>query len=123
MSPRDGNLKCGVRRWPLVIASTLLLSAVAFMVTGASLATFSSSSASQSDRFTAGTVTVSSNTSSSCSVSNMLPGASPAPCSLVATYNGTVSAYLAVDILIETQAGNGGVPLYNPSDSGHDIQV
>jgi hypothetical protein len=40
-----------------------------------------------------------------------------------ATYSGSASAYLAIDILIETQAGTGGAKLYNPSDSSHDLQV
>ncbi|MGH7749898.1 MAG: hypothetical protein ACREQ5_34790, partial [Candidatus Dormibacteria bacterium] len=65
----------------------------------------------------------SSNVSGACGVVNMLPGASPPPCTLTATYGGSLPAYLGLDVLIETQAGNGGTTLYNPSDSSHDLQV
>jgi hypothetical protein len=34
-----------------------------------------------------------------------------------------VSAFLGLDVLIETQAGSGGTKLYNPTDSANDLQI
>jgi len=42
---------------------------------------------------------------------------------MTASYTGTVSGFMALDVLIETQAGNGGTKLYNPADSSHALQV
>ena len=53
----------------------------------------------------------------------MLPGASPAPCTLTVTYSG-VSAYMGLDVLIATKAiAPGTLPLYHPSDSANDLQI
>ncbi len=53
----------------------------------------------------------------------MLPNATPQSCTFTATYSGTTAAYLAADVLIETQAGTGGTRLYNPADSTGSMQV
>ena len=87
------------------------------------LARFSTTRSSATSTVAAGTVTLGTNVSGACGVTNMLPGASPTPCTLTATYSGSAPAYVAVDVLIETQAGNGGTALYNPADSAHDLQV
>jgi hypothetical protein len=87
------------------------------------LARFSATRSSTSNSVAAGTVTLTSNVSGACSATNMLPGSTPAPCTLTATYSGSVSAYMGLDVLIETQAGNGGTNLYNPADSTHALQV
>jgi hypothetical protein len=87
------------------------------------LARFAATRSSTTSTFSSGTVTLTSGTSGACAVTGMLPGATPAPCTLTATYSGSVPAYMALDVLIETQAGNGGTRLYNPGDSAHDLQV
>ena len=68
-------------------------------------------------------MTLTSDTSGACNVAAMLPGASPTPCTLKATYSGSVSAYMGLDVLIETQAASGGTKLYNPTDSANDLQI
>lgn len=50
-------------------------------------------------------------------MTDMAPGDSPAACTLGLTYSGSLSAYLAVDVLVETQAGSGGTTLYDPGGS------
>jgi hypothetical protein len=98
----------------IVMAATVL---VAF-------ARFSATEPSQSDKFTAGTVTLSTSAVSTCAVSQMLPGAAPSPCQLKSTYTGTASAYLGLDVLIATKSGSpGSIALYNPSDSTKDLQI
>ena len=87
------------------------------------LARFAATRSSTTSSFSSGTVTLTSNASGACAVTGMLPGATPSPCTLTATYSGSAPAYMALDVLIETQAGNGGTALYNPSDSAHDLQV
>ena len=113
----------GGKRLLLTAALALFLSALTAMRAGASLGAFSFASPAELNSFTAGTVTLASDTSGTCTVSTMMPGSTPMPCSLKATYGGGTPAYLAVDILIETQSGNGGTTLYNPGDSSHDLQV
>ena len=87
------------------------------------LARFSATRTSVTSTFSAGTVTLTSNVSGACGVTNMLPGSTPTPCTLTATYSGSVPGYMALNVLIETQAGNGGTNLYNPADSTHGLQV
>ncbi|HEV3309819.1 MAG TPA: hypothetical protein VG815_04825 [Chloroflexota bacterium] len=84
---------------------------------------FSEAAVAQNHALPAGTVTLTNNVTGGCSVANVLPGASPSSCTLQATYSGSAHAYLGLDILIETQAGNGLTNLYNPGDSSHDLQV
>ena len=107
----------------LALTVAMSLSAVAAFTMGGTLSLFAGTSGAQTNSFTTGTVTLSSDISGACAVSNMLPGSSPSPCTLKATYGGSVPAYMAVDVLIESQSGNGGTNLYNPSDSAHDLQV
>ena len=77
----------------------------------------------QTDSVASGTLTLSSNVTGACNATAMLPGSAPAPCTLAATFSGSAPAYLGVDITVETQAGIGGTPLYNPGDAAHDLQV
>jgi predicted ribosomally synthesized peptide with SipW-like signal peptide len=99
------------------------LAAVAALVSGATYGLFSATSSSHSNTFAAGTVTLGSGTSGACSVSNMLPNGVQSTCTLTATYSGSVHAYVGLDVLIETQAGSGGLRLYRPTDSANDLQV
>jgi hypothetical protein len=58
-----------------------------------------------------------------CPVSNLLPGVAPGACTFTATYAGSAPAYLAVDVLIEAQAGAGGSKLYSPTDPSNALHV
>lgn len=58
-----------------------------------------------------------------CSVTNLAPGDSPTACTLGTTYSGSLSAYLALNVLIETQAGSGGTNLYDPPSSNNGVTV
>lgn len=110
------------RMW-FAASSAATLGAVAMLGASASFGLFSSKTATVTNVVTTGTVSLTSGVTGACNVSNMLPGSSPAPCTLTATYSGNVSAYLGLDVLIETEAGSGGTNLYNPSDSANDLQV
>jgi hypothetical protein len=88
------------------------------------LARFSSTQSSTTSTFSSGSVTLSTTALNTCSVTNLLPNSSPAPCTLKATYSGSVPAYLGLDVLIATKSGSpGNTALYNPSDSTNDLQV
>jgi predicted ribosomally synthesized peptide with SipW-like signal peptide len=96
--------------------------ALSCLVTDGTLGLFSASGTSGHNTFTAGTVTLANSNVTNCPVSNLLPGSAPGACSFTSTYAGS-AAYLAVDVLIETQAGSGGTKLYNPADSTNDLHV
>ncbi len=91
---------------------------------GVSLARLSTATPTQSGSVRDGTVTLGSTAIANCPVAGLLPnGTSPTPCTFTATYSGSVPAYVAVDVIIEAQAGAGGTKLYNPTDSSNDLQV
>lgn len=107
----------------LAAGSAAAVTAAAVLSAGATFGLFTATTAMQTNHFAAGTVTLSSDTTGHCNVSDILPGATPTPCTLKATYSGSAPGYLGLDVLIETQAGSGGTKLYNPSDSTHDLQI
>ena len=110
--------------WPRLLAAEALLAgalALSALVTG-SFGFLRATETSGHNSFAAGTVTLSNSAITNCPMSNLLPG-NIGMCTFTATYSGSVSAYLAVNVLIETQAGAGGTKLYNPGDSGNDLQV
>ena len=107
---------------PLVVGTVALVTAGA-AAAGTTLGLFTSTPASGSNGFTAGTIALSANSSGACNVSGLMPGDAPAPCTYVATYTGTASAYLGLDVLIQTQAGSGGGPLYSPPASNNALTV
>ena len=78
---------------------------------------------SSSNSLAAGTVTLTDSAVANCPISNLLPNGTAIACTVTATYAGSAAAYLAVNVLIETQAGGGGTRLYNPGDSANDLQV
>jgi len=109
----------------LGLASTVVtLIAASLLVVGITFSLFSASSPSQSDSFASGSVTLTNSAMNSCPITGLLPtGVAATPCTFNTTYSGSTPAYLATDILIETQAGSGGTPLYQPSDVANDLQV
>jgi len=92
-------------------------------VTGATFALFTATTSSGSNSLAAGTVTLTDSAVANCPVSNLLPNGTATACTFTASYAGSAAAYLAVNVLIETQAGGGGTRLYNPGDSANDLQV
>jgi hypothetical protein len=97
--------------------------ALSLTMTGATLGRFSATEASGQNAVTATTVTLTNSAIANCPVSNLLPTGTTSSCTFTATYPGPSSAYLAVNVLVETQAGAGGTALYNPADSAHDLQI
>jgi hypothetical protein len=111
------------RKRLLVAASFVaIFVAVSAVAIGSTLGRSDATATTRNSALTGGKVTLSNNVAGACSTANMLPG-NASSCTLTATYGGSASGYLALDVLIETQAGNGGTKLYSPSDSSHDIQV
>lgn len=108
-----------------LVAAGLAVSAVALSLFagGVAFASLSALLASSGNSFTAGTVTLSNSSVTGCPVSNLLPNATAVACTFTTTYAGPVPAYLAVNVLVETQAGTGGTKLFNPTDSTHDLQL
>jgi signal peptidase I len=101
-----------VRR-PLAVGGIAVVAASGTLV-GTTLGLFTSTPGAEANTFSAGTVVLAGNAAGACNVTGLMPGDSPAACTFVATYTGTASAYLGLDVLIQTQAGSGGGPLYTP---------
>jgi hypothetical protein len=97
--------------------------AASLILTGATFGLLSTSTSSASNSLAAGTVTLTDSAVANCPISNLLPNGTATACTFTATYTGSAAAYLAVNVLIETQAGGGGTRLYNPGDSANDLQV
>ncbi len=110
-------------RWLFLLVAGSIVALVLSFSGGVALGLLSSRSTLHHDAFSSGTVSLSSSAGSSCLASNLLPGATPASCTLTANYQGTAPGYLGIDVLIETKSGNGGTKLYNPSDQVHALQV
>lgn len=106
----------------MVVGSVATLAASSVLV-GATLGLFSSTPSAAGNTFTAGSVSLTGNSSGACNVSGLMPGDSPTACTFVATYGGSASAYLGLDVLIQTQAGTGGTKLYNPPASNNGVTV
>jgi hypothetical protein len=104
------------------------LAAVASTSVGVTLALYSNKPTGETNTFVAGTVSLTNVVTGACSAStnNMAP-ADTASCTLAATYAGTLSGYMALDVFIATKsnAAGGGSPtnLYNPSDQTNEAQI
>lgn len=121
---RDARVGFGParRRLALWAGGAAVVVATASFAAGATLGLFSSTPAQESNSFTAGTVTLSSDATGACSVTDLMPGDSLTPCTFAATYTGSASAYLGLDVLVRTQAGPGGSPAY-PMSAGQGISL
>lgn len=111
------------KRRLLAVGFVAAVAAATFVVTGFTFAHLSATTPTASENGSAGTVTLNANATSTCSTATLLPGQSAGPCTLAATYLGSSPAYLGLDVIVATKAGSGGSPLYNPSDSAHDLQI
>jgi hypothetical protein len=107
----------------LAAGSVAILAAAATATASASYGLFRATTATETNTVASGTVTLTSDVAGGCSSTNLLPGTTATPCTLVATYSGTVSAYLGLDVLIQTQAGSGGIAFYNAADPSGRLQV
>jgi predicted ribosomally synthesized peptide with SipW-like signal peptide len=107
------------------LAAGLVVPAVALSlaVTGVTLAAYSATETSGQNSMAAATVTLANSAIANCPVSNLLPDGTTISCTFTTTYPGPSPAYLAVDVLVEAQAGSGGTALYNPSDRSHDLDL
>ncbi|HZS13688.1 MAG TPA: TasA family protein [Candidatus Dormibacteraeota bacterium] len=120
------------KRLLLTAGGITTVAAAGMLVAGTTFGLFSSTPASESNNFTAGTVTLSSDATGVCSTAtNIAPGDGSA-CTFKASYNGSLDAFLGLDVLIETQhatasgsggTAHGGTNLYKPTDSSNDLQV
>jgi hypothetical protein len=112
------------RPWLLaVIGLAVSVIAASLIATGSTFGLLSTSMRSGSNSLAAGAVTLTDSAVANCPKSNLLPNGTATVCTFTATYAGSTAAYLAVNVLIETQAGGGGTRLYNPADSANDLQV
>ena len=123
--PTDGEAprRTNGKRLLLAAASSAALATLATAVAGVTLSLFSATASTPIDRFDGGSVSLTTDMSGTCSVTNLLPGTTSQPCSLGVTYSGSVPAYLALDILIQTQSGTGGLSLYTPADPTHALGI
>jgi hypothetical protein len=114
------------RRLLTAAGSVAAVASLASLVAGVSFARLSATTPTQTNHFSAGTVTLTSTVVRACSVTNVFPGYtnSSTPCQLQATYAGTVSAYLALDVLIATKSNSPGTTaLYDPTNSTNDLHI
>jgi predicted ribosomally synthesized peptide with SipW-like signal peptide len=122
------------RRLALVTGSITTLAAVAALGAGVSLALFSASSAGSANTFTAGTVSIGSPTSTTCTVSGMEPGdestgysgsnvtgntqaTKDAACTFQVTYTGSGAAWIGLG------TATSGTALYDGTSSGLNFQI
>jgi hypothetical protein len=120
---RQGAKRLRGRRLLTAAAFLASVTALCLVATSATLARSTAAETGGSNSFAAGTVTLTDSAIASCPVSSLLPNNTSSTCTFTATYAGSASAYLAVDVLIEAQAGSGGTRLYSPSDSSNDLQI
>jgi hypothetical protein len=97
----------------IVVAGSLI-------ATGMTGALFSVQAATQSESFTAGTVSLSSPSAPvTCTATALAPNGTASTCALQVTYTGTIAGFMALDVFIATSSGVGGEHLYNPGAADH----
>jgi hypothetical protein len=74
---------------------------------GSTLGLFSSTPGGETNTFTAGTVTLTSDATGACTATQLMPGDAANNCTFQATYTGSADAYVGLDVLIRTTAGAG----------------
>lgn len=123
LSPGVRRRRPGPRSLLLGLAVLLTAAALVLFRPGVTFARLSASTSTPANTLMAGTVTLSSSAIANCPISNITPTAAPSTCTFNATYSGNVSAYLGLDVTVESQAGSGGTSLFNPSDGNNDVQI
>jgi predicted ribosomally synthesized peptide with SipW-like signal peptide len=119
----------------LAFAAGLLatVGAIGTLVAGVTFGLFSATTPTQSNTFTAGTVTLTQPVSTSCAITKLVPGdqttgyipanaggqtnTAVAQCKLQVTYGGTVPANLGLDVAVTGTAGS-PVQAYAPGNTG-----
>ena len=105
----NGKRRFGVRRLLVAASYAVSLAAVAALVTGATYGFFSATQSSSSNSFTAGNVTLGQSAVQTCAVTGLgpndastgwTPGGTDMQCSFTVTYQGSVPAYLGLDVSI-----------------------
>jgi predicted ribosomally synthesized peptide with SipW-like signal peptide len=86
----------GKKRLLIAASGLTALGAAGAMVAGVTFGLFSSTPTSESNSFTAGTVTLSSDATGVCTIPTLVPGDS-GTCTFVATYSGNVPAFVGLD--------------------------
>jgi hypothetical protein len=117
------------KRLALGAAAVTTVGAVGTLVAGFTFGLFSASQAGSGNTFTAGTVSIGSPTSVTCTITNMVPGDSSTnapigskgdtPCTFAVTYSGSANAWLGVDV----QVSNGGTALYDGTSNGLQLYL
>lgn len=92
------------KRMALGAGAVATVGAVATLVAGVTFGLFTSTPASETNNFSSGTVTLASDATGVCNVSNIVPGDS-GTCTFVATYSGSAPAFIGLD----TVATDGGL--------------
>ena len=121
------------KRLALGAGAVATVGAVATLIAGVTFGLFSATNTQTgTNSFTAGTVTQGSPATTTCTISNMVPGdsstgytpapsgqtnAQSAPCTFAVTYTGSAPAYLGVDVAV------GGSSLYDGTTNGLQLQV
>ncbi len=106
-------------------APALAVPAIALSLTmiGSTVCSSSATEASGHDSVTTTSVTLTNSAIANCPVTGLLPNGNQAKCTFTTSYAGPSAAYLAVNVLVETQAGAGGTALYNPGDGSNDLNL
>lgn len=84
------------KRFGLVLGGVVGVGAIAALAIGASFALFSATSAGANQTFTAGTVSLNSPTTGTCTVSNLEPG-DTGNCNFTVNYGGSLPAYIGAE--------------------------
>jgi hypothetical protein len=104
------------KRLALGAGAVATVGAVATLVAGVTFGLFSSTPGSETNNFTAGTVTLSSDATGHCNIAQVMPGDS-GTCTFVATYSGDAPAFVALDTSLS------GTGLYDGGAAGLQLSV
>ena len=97
----------GKKRLLLAAATLASVGAVVALATGVTFGLFSAQAPSQSNTFTAGTVSLDQGKTIVCTTSNNMSPGDTGTCTLNLNYEGSVPAYLAADVKVSGTPGNG----------------
>lgn len=99
--------RLGSRRLALWLGGAATVFAMGSLAFGATLGLFNSTPGGETNTFTAGTVTLTSDATGACTATELMPGDAANNCTFAATYTGSANAYVGLDVLIRTTAGAG----------------
>lgn len=121
-APRVIKARARSRRFIRLKLPMALLAVIAIASTsvGITMALYSNRPTGETNTFAAGTVTLTNVATGACAVTNMAPADATSSCTLLTTYAGTLTGYMALDVFIATQknataGAPGATNLYNPA--------